>query len=251
MSVHLGTSRWLPFPVAAGARLRLLCLPHAGAGASAYRQWGAGLPAWIGAVPVQLPGRETRLGERPYQDCRALVTDLAGEVEPTLSRPYAVFGHSLGALLAYELVRELIERGCPPPARLFVSGRKAPQLAETLPRLAGASLDELADLLCRLGGTPQALLGDRKALALMAPVLRADFAVNESHRYASYPPLDVPITAFAATADARASVADVAAWGARTGAEFRRHTLHGGHFAVLEQAPRVHALIAEELAPWS
>ncbi|MFC7386531.1 thioesterase II family protein [Sphaerisporangium rhizosphaerae] len=251
MSVHLGAGRWLPGPVAAGARLRLLCLPHAGAGASAYRRWGAGLPAWIGAVPVQPPGRETRLGERPYRDCRALVRDLAGEVAPTLSRPYAVFGHSLGALLAYELVRELIERGCPPPARLFVSGRKAPQLAETLPRLAGASLDELAGLLSLLGGTPPELLGDRKVLALMAPVLRADFAVNESHHYAPHAPLEVPITAFAATADARASVADVAAWGARTGAEFRLHTLHGGHFAVLEQATRVHALIAEELAPWS
>ncbi|TDC63753.1 thioesterase [Micromonospora sp. KC207] len=251
MSVPVRTSRWLPYPAAAPVRTLLLCLPHAGAGASAYRAWGAGLPSWIGVLPVQLPGRETWLGAQPYRRCEELVADLVAEVATALDRPYAVLGHSLGALLAYELVRELTARGCPPPGRLFVSGRRAPQLPETLPPLAEADLDQLADVLYQLGGTPPELLRDRQVLALMAPVLRADFAVNESHRYRSHAPLDVPITAFAATDDARASVADVAAWGARTDAGFRLHTLHGGHFAVLEQAPRVHALIVEELTLWS
>ncbi|WP_433697152.1 thioesterase II family protein [Nocardiopsis sp. CA-288880] len=231
--------------------MTLLCLPHAGAGASVYRNWGAGLPGWISAAPVQLPGRETRFRDPLRHDCQELVADLAKEVAPTLAGPYAVFGHSLGALLAYELVRELGRLGSPPPVRLFVSGRRAPQQPESPARGPDTGLDGLARFLRLLGGTPDELLADRRALALVEPMLRADFAVNENYRYVSHAPLDVPITAFAASADVRASVADVTAWGARTSAGFRLHTLHGGHFAVLGEAARVHGLIAEELAPWT
>lgn len=245
-------SPWLPFGVGAGSQIRLLCLPHAGAGASGYRTWGRGLPPTIGVCPVQLPGRENRIGERPYYEVAPLAQDLASVVAKLVEPPYALFGHSLGALVAFELAQELRKIGAPEPVHLFVSGRQAPQTAAYLSEWHDLDLPDLTAELAQLGGTPREVLDNPELLAMIVPLLRADFAVNEKYRPTERSPLDLPITAFGATADPRAALPTVEAWRVQTSREFVLHKLPGGHFVVLQQhSAFVHARIVETMAPWS
>lgn len=238
---------WLPFGAGEGSDLRLLCLPHSGAGASAYRAWGTGLPDWIGLAPVQPPGRETRRAETPLDEVGPLAAALAEDVAAAVDGPYAVFGHSTGAICAFELCRALRRAGAPMPVHLFVAGRRAPQIEERSTGLRDMTLDELADVLRHHGGTPDWVLSSREMLAMIHPLLIADFAVSEEYRYTAEAPLDIPVTAFAATEDPRAAVSQLAAWEAQTTREFTLHELAGDHFAVMERAPEVHALIAKAL----
>jgi medium-chain acyl-[acyl-carrier-protein] hydrolase len=241
------TGRWLPFGTGQAPRVRLICLPHAGAGASVYRSWGAVLPDRIAVCPVQLPGRESRVLETPYQRVEPLVRDLADALADVLAEPYAMYGHSLGAIVAFELVREARARGSATPVHLFVSGRHAPQLPDPHPPMRDLPLDRLADALRVFGGTPDSVLADPGLMKTIAPLLRADFAVNETYAYAEQQPLDLPLTAFAATADARASTSQVAAWVEQTTKGFRTYVLPGGHFAVLDHAGFVRGRVAEAL----
>lgn len=241
-------SRWLPFRTGPAGKVALLCLPHAGAGASTYRTWAAGLPAEIAACPVQLPGRESRAFEQPYQRIEPMVTDLARDLGDVTRWPYALFGHSMGAVVAFELVREIRRRGGPLPIQLFVAGRQAPHLPNVKPELRGLAGDRLASELRALGGTPDEVLADPALLDSITPLLRADFSVNETYQYNDEPPLDVPITAFAATQDPRASIDEVNAWRYETTGAFRSYVLPGEHFAVLRHGGFVRARIADALA---
>jgi surfactin synthase thioesterase subunit len=231
---------WFPLGIHPDARHRLLCLPHAGAGASNFSQWGRGLPPEIRACPVQPPGRERRRREQPFTSVRPLAAELARAIAACVVEPFALFGHSTGALSVFETVREL--------RRMFVSGRRAPQIPMEWHDLAAMELAELADFLRKLGGTPEDVLGDLDTLGFLQPLLAADFSVNE--RYACTPgePLDMPITAFAGVEDSGADVADMSPWEIQTTAGFRLHPLEGGHFAVFDRAAEVHRAIAADLA---
>jgi surfactin synthase thioesterase subunit len=247
MAAGMTRSPWLPYGTSPDAAVRLLCLPHAGAGATVYRAWGSGLPPKVGLCPVQPPGREKRRREPPLSTVHSVIGQLAPEVLATVRPPYALFGHSTGALSAFQLAREMRRRGGPPPAHLFVAGRRAPQLPMECTPLSGLSVEGLAAVLRQLGGTPDEILANHEMLRMIHPLLTADFSVNEGYSYEPEPPLDIPITAFAATEDAGADVAQLAAWDTQTRAGFRMHTLSGGHFAVFDHAPQVHGHIAAAL----
>jgi surfactin synthase thioesterase subunit len=242
---------WLPFGVAPDAGIRLLCLPHAGAGATVYRAWGSGFPAHVGVCPVQPPGREKRRREPALSSAREVASQLADEVVKAVRPPYAIFGHSIGAVCAFELARQLRRLGAPEPVQLFVSGRQAPQLPIERTELSGLSLDELAAALRRLGGTPEEVLAQRDVLQLIQPLLVADYAVNETYTYRPEPPLAVPITAFAATQDDGGDHGRMATWKEQTSAPFAIHTVSGGHFAVFDHAAEVISRIADDLRRWS
>jgi surfactin synthase thioesterase subunit len=247
------TASWLPFAEQPGCDgVRLYCLPHAGGSASAYRSWFGRLGP-VSVRPVQPPGRETRLRDTPYDRMDRLVPDLADAVLADTSpaggtRPYAVYGHSLGALVGFELVREIRRRGGPMPLHLFVSGCAAPDAPDDgEPPVAGMTQDQVVALLRRIGGTPEWMLTDPTVLRMILPPFIADFSVRDSYAYRPQPPLNVPITALAATDDPRAGTADVAGWRDQTTGRFTAHTLTGGHFAVLEQAAVTHRYIDRAL----
>ncbi|MBG0813135.1 thioesterase II family protein [Planomonospora sp. ID82291] len=251
-------SRWLPFRTLTGAEpgaLPLYCLPHAGGAASAFRGWQRRLPG-VAVQPVQPPGRESRHREPPYERMEPLVSDLAdavlADVEASAAgRRYALYGHSLGAIVAFELAREIRRRGGPAPVHLFVSGSDAPHLTrEGGPPVRGMSRKEVAELLRALGGTPEWLLADPEALAMILPAVQADFTVKETYVYRDEPPLDLPISLLTASADPRVCPAKASGWRALTSAGFAPHPFDGGHFAVFEQAPRTHAIVARALRPW-
>ncbi|MFG1710511.1 thioesterase II family protein [Nonomuraea sp. M3C6] len=251
-------SRWLPFRALTGAEpgaLPLYCLPHAGGAASAFRTWQGKLPG-VAVQPVQPPGRESRHREPPYQRMPPLVSDLADavltDVETTAAgRRYALYGHSLGAIVAFELVREIRRRGGPQPVHLFVSGSDAPHLTcEDGPQVRRMNRDQVVALLRKLGGTPEWLLADQGALEMILPAVQADFTVKETYVYQDEPPLDVPISALMSDADPRVEPAKAAGWRAQTSGHHAPHPFDGGHFAVFEQATRTHEIVAEALRPW-
>ena len=239
--------RCLPFNAPGGA-MRLYCLPHAGGSAATYRGWTGRLGP-VAVCPLQPPGRDTRLRDAPHTRMAPLVAELADAVLADTSLPYAVYGHSLGALVGFELLREIDRRGGPAPAHFAVSGAPAPHLSgsDGTPRVTGMGDPEVIELLRTLGGTPEQLLADPTVLRMILPPFRADFAVKESYGYAPGPPLDVPITALAASADPRASVEAVAAWREHTTRGFTLHRLAGGHFAVLQQPYVTQELLRQAL----
>jgi surfactin synthase thioesterase subunit len=240
-------SRWFPFGTQPEAPVRLLTLPHAGAGAAVFRAWGRGMPEPVRVCPVQPPGREGRRAEPPFTRIDPLVRELAGEISASVRLPYAILGHSTGALCAFEVTRELLRTGGPLPVHLFVCGRPAPQHPLSRSDLAGLSAPELEAFLRRLEGTPETILSDHGLLKWMQPLLAADFAVNECYTFQPDTPLDIPITAFVGRTDPCAGEDLMAAWKEQSAAGFSLHLLDGGHFAIFDQATRVHAEIAAAL----
>lgn len=244
-------SPWFPFGTGADAPVRLLCLPHAGAGAGAYRAWSRLLPESVAACPVQPPGREKRRAEPPVTSASEMGRLLAPEIIDLVRAPYALFGHSAGALSAFELTREIRRLGGPLPVHLFVAGRRAPADPPIRTRLAGLPTDELATVLRTMGGTPEEVLADPRMLELLQPLLVADFQVSEVYEYRPEPRLAMPITAFASTRDHFADPEQVDGWRHETSARFQQLVLDGGHFAIFEKSSTVLRHIAEDLAPWS
>jgi surfactin synthase thioesterase subunit len=231
-------SRWVPLlPGTQPGAMPLFCLPHAGAGASAFRTWAGRLPG-VAVLPIQPPGRESRLREAPYERMEPLAAELASIILSVAGyRRYAVYGHSLGALVAFETLREIRRRGGLGPAHLFVSGCVAPQCASgDGDSIATAPLATLVEKIRQLGGTPEWLLSDPSVLDMIVPPIRADFSVKESYEYRPEPPLDIPLTVLASTEDPRAPHELQDRWREQTTAGFRLRTMLGGHFAVFEQA---------------
>lgn len=212
------------------AAVRLFCFPHAGGAASSYFHWPAALDG-VDVMAVQPPGREGRLAEPPVADMATLLDRLVAAVEPYLDRRFLFFGHSMGALVAFELARALACRGLPQPERLYVSGRRSPTVpnAET-PLHTLPDQDLVAELNRRFGGLPPAILAEPELMALFLPVIRADLAVLERHDFRADPPLGLPVTALGGEADARAGEADLAAWRELTTAGFALRRFPGGHF---------------------
>lgn len=246
MTSALLAGRWLPFPVTEGSR-RLYCLPHAGGSASAFRSWIGRLED-VSVCPLQPPGRETRQGEAPHTSMAALASELASFILDDAPGPYAVYGHSLGALVGFEVVQEIRRRSGVLPTRLIVSGCPAPQwVSPEDPTVDVLSDDQIVALLRSLGGTPELFLSDPRVLRMILPPIRADLTVKNTYRYAPAPPLEIPITALAAASDARASVESMLAWRDQTVRGFRAHRFPGGHFAVLEEESRTLAHLASAL----
>jgi surfactin synthase thioesterase subunit len=244
-------SRWLPYP-AAGGPVRLYCLPHAGGSASAFRPWIGRLDGAT-VLPVQPAGRETRLRDAPHTSMDALAAELAEVLlADAAGDPYAVYGHSLGALVGYEVVHRIEALGGPPPVHLLVSGCAAPQWpthADPATTEGALSDERIVALLRSLGGTPEVFLADPRVLRMILPPLRADLTVKDTYRYRPRPPLAVPITAIASTDDPRAGVDSMTAWRDQTIRRARTHVLPGGHFAVLEQADTTLNWMRAALAP--
>ncbi|MEV0407203.1 alpha/beta fold hydrolase [Actinoallomurus sp. NPDC050550] len=241
----IGLVRPRPRP---GAAVRLLCFPHAGGGAAAYADWPDGLGPDIEVCAVQLPGREARIGLSPFQNVEELVAALEASVGAELDRPFALFGHSMGALAAFEFARRLREGGRPMPVHLFVSARPAPHLP---PPRSGAHLlsdDRLLERVRELGGTPPEVLADARLMRLVLPVLRADFAVNDGYLHRPGQPLDCPVSALGGRADAEISPAALAGWRTHTTGSFRMRLFEGGHFYLRDEPEAVLRLVRDTLS---
>lgn len=229
-------------PAATG---RMWCIPHSGAGASAFAPWTPHVPASFELCRIQLPGREDRTAEPMPATLEALVTDLASAVAPHLDLPFVLFGHSGGAIVAFELARVLARRGTP-PLRLIVSACRAPHLPPRGRPFHELADRELLDEIRRLDGTPEDALGNADLMALVLRRIRTDVALFESHRRETAP-IDCPITAIGGLADDSVGRDELLAWSSQTTAAFRLRMVEGDHFYVMKRAGEVVHLLAGEL----
>jgi surfactin synthase thioesterase subunit len=215
------------------ARLRLFCFPFAGGGASTYRLWGTRFPQTVEVCLLQLPGREERASETPFTNLVRLAVAVAGEVAPLLDTPFALFGHGMGALLAFEVARALRRAQQPSPSMLLISGYCAPQSAVACrTRMHHLPDFEFVEQVRRLNRVPDVVLRDQRQLASLLPPLRADFEACDSYEYVFERPLDCPLTAFAARDDAGATAEQLGEWRTQTSGPFEQLTLPGDHFYI-------------------
>jgi medium-chain acyl-[acyl-carrier-protein] hydrolase len=227
---------WLPFQKGpSAARRRLFCFPFAGGTASIYRKWLSEFPADVEVVPVQLPGRERRMREPAFRDLDPLLDVLVDVLQPEFDRPFAFFGHSMGAIIAYGLGRRLQEIGARGPSHLFVSARVAAHLVPREEPIHAMERPQFVAALKAMGGTPPEVLDHKELMDMMEPLLRADLGLNEAYQYRDGPLLQCPITAFCGAQDQEAKEGRMRQWEDLTTGAFRFHLFPQGHF-FLEQA---------------
>ena len=243
-------SRWVP-PYCRpnpAARIRLFCFAYAGGGASLFLPWSTRIGKEVEVWPIQLPGRENRVSEPCLVSVDDVVKAIADDPDLGFTGRFAFFGHSLGAIIAYEVARRLRESGRPGPLRLFASAHRAPQIPLSHPPCWNLPDAEFQARLMALNGTPSEVFRDRALLDLMLPALRADFRLDETY---AQPRQDVrlscPITVFGGTADAEIPIEDLAAWREATTATVDLKMFDGDHFFIHTQRTALIDAVAHSL----
>ncbi|CAK14966.1 thioesterase II family protein [Pseudomonas entomophila] len=230
-------------------RLRLFCFSHAGGSAADYLPWHPHLGPHLELCAVQLPGRGSRMAEPARDDLATLVTELVAVLRANDDGlPFAFFGHSLGALLAFELTRSLHRQGMPLPLRLFASGCAAPSACRLEPPLHTLDDEQLLAHLRDYNGTPAGVLANPDLLGLVLPTLRADFRLVGDYRYRRSPPLPIPIHVFTGHDDPHVPGADLVAWADETSAGCSHHGFAGDHFFIRPQAAAIRRCILDAMA---
>ncbi|MEU8546051.1 alpha/beta fold hydrolase [Streptomyces roseoverticillatus] len=228
------------------SRVRLVCLPHAGGSASFYFPVSRAMPDSVDVLCVQYPGRQDRRTEPLLDSVQALADKVYEALLPWTDRPIALFGHSMGASLAFEIARRLErERGIV-PAALFASGRRAPSTHrdETVHLRDD---DGLVAEMRGLSGTNPQLLGDEEVLRMILPAIRADYRAAETYRWSPGPPLHCPVTTFVGDDDPKVTLEEAAAWSAHTEGPFTQKVFPGGHFFLADHQTEIVRLMAGQL----
>ncbi len=210
----------------------MFCLPYAGGGASAYNSWSNSFPDTIELQAVQLPGRESRYKEPKFTDIHETAKALADSIKPYLDRPYGLFGYSMGALVAFELMRELRCRGEPLPIQLFVAAMRAPQTPPVCPSLIHLPNDSFLEKMRHYYDPPQDAWNLPELLEIILPTLRADMRMCDGYIYSLEPPLGCPIHAFAGQDDRSSPPAFVREWRQQTTGDFNMDVFDGRHFFI-------------------
>ncbi len=246
-----GSDRWLVrFRSKPSARLRLFCLPYAGGGASAYFKWASEIHSEIELVAVQLPGREERIRENPLNRVADVVDQLVGAIGSNQDRPYALFGHSLGAFIAFETARALLDRGYPGPSHLFVSAQRAPHCRYRYPNVHHLP-DEflIGELLQRWNGIPAGILNEPDLLNLLLPAMRADVRMVETYVYTPGTKLELPISVFGGDSDDTVTREELLAWQEHSRGRFHLTMIPGSHFFLRSRHEQIVKAISAELLP--
>ena len=224
-------NRWFITPKSRpNPKMRLFCFPFAAGGASFYYNWKDGLDPDIEICSVQLPGRESRMREEPYTELTALAEILAQVIPPLLDIPYAFFGHSMGAWIAFEIARRLEKDDQKKMKFLFASGRQSPNLVNNEPHVYDLPKDQLIQVLRRFEGTPELVLQEPDLLDLFLPILRADFKMLATYQYEQKEKLNCPFRIFGGLEDKKTNVEGLSAWKHLTSGDFGVKMFPGGHF---------------------
>jgi medium-chain acyl-[acyl-carrier-protein] hydrolase len=232
------------------AKQRLICVPYAGGGTAVFSEWPQKLGKDVEVCCLQLPGRETRFREKPFELMSELVPAAAEGIRDFLDKEFSLYGHSLGALIAFELVRYFRRHFGSEPANLIVSAARAPQLP--YPFLSIGKLPQrefISEVGKRYEPISPELLADADMLQATLPILRADFAVFETYAYRDEPPLTANIHVFGGESDRTVSHEALLAWQAQTSGAHSVTMIPGGHFFIRDQRHRVLEFIRSLLCP--
>lgn len=232
--------------------VRLICIPNAGGGPAMFRTWTGELPERVGVFAALLPGQGSRLREIPPTETGVLAADLCAGIEPFLNEPYALFGYSMGALIAFEMTRLLRTQGKPLPVHLFVAARRAPQIPDAgSPLHALPEADFVNGVQSRYGGIPEVIRKDAELMTVFTPVLRANFTMIESYKYHEEEPLDIPLNAFGGTRDKTTNEKELSAWRQQSKRSFSYQLFDGDHFFIQQHQSAVLDTIKRSLKPFS
>lgn len=246
--MNRSNDRWFGFPKKiSNPRLRLFCFPYAGGGSMIYRTWANYLPEVVELCCVNLPGRENRIGEACYQSLIPLVEAIAEEITSYLDKPFAFFGHSMGAMLSFELARYLQREKSIEPVELFLSARRAPHLPNTEPPTYNLPMEEFLEEVKRLKGTPEEVFAHPELIQMMEPLLRADFEVCQTYTYTEGPPLTCRIAAFGGLKDEEVPREEIEAWREHTSGSFVLRMIAGDHFFLQTSRHLLLQMISQEI----
>jgi medium-chain acyl-[acyl-carrier-protein] hydrolase len=227
--------------------MRLFCLPYAGGGSSIFRSWSKDLPTFVDVCPIQLPGRETRLGEPAAIRMKPLAGAIAQAILPYLDKPFAFFGHSMGALVGYEVARLVRDDKGLEPVQLFVSAHGGPHIPENDTHVYKLSDTEFVKHLRTLNGTPSEVFDHPELMQVLLPTLRADFELLGTYDYKAGAPFSCPITVFGGTQDDSVTPEQLEGWKIHTTANFSVRFLPGNHFYLLSHKTLLLRMLNEEL----
>lgn len=227
------SQKWLVRSRAGSApRLRLFCLPHAGGSASMFASWGQKLPPEVDVCAIQLPGRENRILEDPISSMEQLASTLGEILSNIDAADFAIFGHSTGAIIGFEVARWLRRNRRAGPAKLLVAGSNAPHIPDKSAPIHQLPEKEFLAAIRNLEGTPPEVLANPQLVELISPMLRADMALLETYVYRTEEPLACDIHAFGATDDKVVGLADLESWNVHTSGRFEMTMIEGNHFFV-------------------
>lgn len=230
--------------------IRLFCFPYAGgSGAAIYRQWQQHAPRWLQICPVELPGRGWLCTEAPFRSLPELAAEITSALYAYTDTPCALFGHSMGALIAYEVACNLEAAGKKQLRKLIASGARAPFLARMRPPVSNLPAPEFLAHVRDMNGTPAEVLADGELMEALLPVLRADFSMCEQYRIGRPLLLRAPITTLAGLEDEEITEPDVRAWKQLTSGAFRCLWFPGDHFYIRENMTSIVNAISDELSP--
>ncbi|MEY9840335.1 thioesterase II family protein [Streptacidiphilus sp. EB103A] len=239
------------FHSAADQAPTLVCFPHAGGSASYFRPWSEALAPRVQALAVQYPGRQDRL----HHPRLTSVADFADEafiaLEPLMDRPLALFGHSMGAMIAFELGLRMRSRLGMEPSALFVSARRAPSAGKPDGAVHLLPDDQLVTHLHHLSGTDSRILDDESVLRMILPPMRSDYQAIETYLYRPGPPLGCPVVVLVGDDDGTITPSEARSWEAHTTGPFALHVFSGGHFYLAEHQQALADLVTRELLPQS
>jgi medium-chain acyl-[acyl-carrier-protein] hydrolase len=230
-------------------QITLFCIPHAGGGASAYRNWAQALAPQVGVKVLQSRGRESRFREPPLTELEDVLEDLYRFVEPDTTGPFAFLGHSMGALLTFELAHRLRTKTGRLPVHLFISACRAPNRVQLdTPCSSWPQPEFIAEVMRRYGGFPPQVLADAEFMAAILPAMRADFRILERYRAPERPLLDCPITVFGGRTDITTPQAALEDWQQQTRGAFSLVMLDASHFYLQEKRPAMASKILNALS---
>lgn len=227
-------------------RINLYCLPFAGGSKYSYKDYVSAAPDFINVVPIELPGRGSRYKEPLLTDAAGMVDDVYGQIKDMLGTPYAIYGHSMGAVLGYLLARRILEEGMNPPEHLFLTGCRGPSVQRKDPLRHLLSKEEFIQELKNLGGCPDEILNDDDLMNFFEPILRADFQAVETLDYRPQEPIHIPINVMTGISE-RTTYQEAMEWQKETTAKVEGHRFPGKHFFIFNYPKEILEIIARKL----
>lgn len=238
---------FIPFKQDKNSHIKLFCFHYGGGSASAYREWAKDLIDNVDLIAIQLPGRESRFGEPLLNNVSLVVSELYKHFDSSIGKPFVFFGHSIGALIAFEFTRLLRKYGVPQPKHLIVSGTKAPQVPLKRPLIHNLPNQKLTEEIRKYNGIPNDILENQELMSIFLPIIRSDFSISETYQYTKEEPLKCPITAIGGLNDNSFNSEDLIEWKEQTNSSFEYHFLPGDHFFIRSSYQEVITIINKTL----
>ena len=229
------------------ASMRLFCFHYGGAGVSIFRSWANDVIDYAEVIAIQLPGREERYNEPLLKNIQSVVEELSLNFNEYTSKPFIFFGHSLGALIAFEFARELRRKGMPQPMHLIVSGTKAPHIIHEKPPIHSFLDEKFIRELKKYNGIPHSIIENKELISIFLPAIRSDFCIYETYEHKNECPLSYPITALGGLSDDTFDRKNLIEWKDQTGHSFKHCFLAGNHFFIKDSYKEVIAIVNSTL----